>query len=252
MHLNHLVFQGRVRQSRGLGHVGCFAGGDVFPAQAHAELRHGGDVMNEPLHLPRRWIYLAMNKPSGYVTTHADPQHRQTVDELLGSWRGKVFAIGRLDRDTEGLLLFTNNGDLANRLLHPRYQRERTYLAWVRPHPTLEMVRRIEAGIVIGPGEKSGPSRVRVLGRKGDTARVRITLREGKYREVRRIFAAVKIKVLALRRISFAGLDLGGMPAGSVRALAPDELDALARLTGCNLTAGVTDVRTRRSAPPHR
>jgi len=108
----------------------------VFPGP---EVEPGKDRVTcdgETLRFPRRWIYLAMHKPAGYVTTHGDPQHRQTVDDLLGRWRGKVFAVGRLDRDSEGLLLFTNNGELSNRLLHPRYRQERTYLVWVRPHPT--------------------------------------------------------------------------------------------------------------------
>jgi 23S rRNA pseudouridine2605 synthase len=144
--------------------------------------------------------------------------------------------VGRLDRATEGLLLLTSNGELVNRLLHPRYRQERTYLAWVRPIPDLAVIRRIEAGgVLLGDEERSGPAKVRVLGRKGDVARVRLTLREGKYREVRRLFRACGRRVLALRRVSFAGIRLGELPAGAHRALFQEEIALLARRTGLDL-----------------
>jgi 23S rRNA pseudouridine2605 synthase len=185
--------------------------------------------------LPRRHLYLMMNKPAGFVTTRSDELGRKTVDDLLGRVRGRVFAVGRLDRASEGLLLFTNNGELANRLLHPRHRVERTYLAWVRPAPSLDMIRQIREGVSIGPGERSGPAQIRILGRRSDTTRIRITLREGKFREVRRVFAALGMRVLALRRIAFAGLTLVDLPAGAVRPLTRDEEAVLAERTGLPL-----------------
>lgn len=190
----------------------------------------------EIVRLPQKWLYYAMNKPAGYVTTHRDDRGRKSIDDLLGKLRGRLHSVGRLDRPTEGLLLLTNNGDLANRLLHPRYRQERTYFAWVRPRPTREVVARIEAGGVdLGNDEESGPARMRVYGRHGDTTRVRLTLYEGKNREVRRLFSAFDIRVMVLRRIIFAGIRLEDLPAGAMRALRPDEVALLASRTGLKL-----------------
>jgi 23S rRNA pseudouridine2605 synthase len=189
----------------------------------------------ERLRLPRRWIYAALNKPSGYITTRSDERGRRTVEDLLGRLRGRVVPVGRLDRSSEGLLLFTNNGDLAQRLLHPRFRQPRTYLVWVAPVPANQVLRAIEGGVDIGGGERSGPARVRLLGAKGGTARVRIQLREGRNREIRRIFSAFGIRVTALRRISYAGVHLGDLPSGAVRALSPAEISLLGRRTGLDL-----------------
>lgn len=185
----------------------------------------------ERVRLPRRWVYLAMNKPSGIVTTRSDEQGRSTVDDLLGRHAGRVAPIGRLDRSTEGLLLFTNHGELAHRLLHPRFRQPRTYLAWVVPTPSPLALKDVERGIAIGRGEHSGPAEVRLLSRRGAAARVRITLREGKNREVRRIFRALGSKVLNLRRIAYAGIELADLPVGSIRALTPAEVRYLAERT---------------------
>lgn len=172
---------------------------------------------------PKKKLYYVMNKPSGYVTTRADERGRATVEELLGRLRGKMAPVGRLDRATEGLLLFTNDGELAHRLLHPRFRQPRTYLAWVSPMPSLAALQRIREGLPIGDGEESGPAQVKVGDRKRQSARVRITLREGKNREVRRIFRAVGLRVLALRRVDYAGILLGDLPVGAIRPLAEEE-----------------------------
>lgn len=184
---------------------------------------------------PRQWVFLAMNKPAGYVTTRSDELGRRTVEDLLGRFRGKVRAIGRLDRGSEGLLLFTNHGEVANRLLHPRYQQPRTYLVWVQPAPSQDAMDRIRAGVPIGPREWSGPAEVKVLALKGDVLRARITLREGKNREIRRIFRAVGARVSVLRRIDYAGIPLGDLAAGAIRPLGPEEIAHLAEVTGIRL-----------------
>ena len=181
---------------------------------------------------PRQWLFLAMHKPAGYVTTRSDELGRKTVEDLLGRYRGRVRPIGRLDRGSEGLLLFTNHGEVANRLLHPRYQQPRTYLVWLQPPPTVGDMDRVREGVPIGIGEWSGPAEVKVLGTKGDALRVRITIREGKNREVRRIFRAVGSRVNALRRIDYAGVSLAGLPPGTVRPLEPHEVAHLLEVTG--------------------
>lgn len=220
-----LIVQGRVEVN---GETITFPGAEIDDA---AEVRLDG----ERIRLPRRWLYYKLHKPAGYITTLSDEKGRATIEEFFGRLRGRIFPIGRLDRASEGLILLTNNGDLAHRLLHPRYQQERTYLAWVRPAPTLEACRLIECGVQIGPEEYSGPARIRVLSKRSDPARVRITLREGKYREVRRIFSSVGSRVLVLRRVSYAGILLEDLEPGSMRPLTRDEVALLAHRTGLSL-----------------
>lgn len=189
-------------------------------------------VDGERIRLPRRWIYYALHKPAGFVTTRSDELGRRTVDELIGALRGRVVPVGRLDRASEGLLLLTNNGELTQRLLHPKYRQPRTYLVWVSPAPTSLILEDIARGVPIGRGERSGPAKAQLVGRRGPVARVRITLREGKNREVRRIFRHFEIKVNALRRIAYAGIDLGDLPTGALRPLRSDEIARLASATG--------------------
>ena len=188
----------------------------------------------ERLRPPRKLLYAVMNKPSGVVVTAEDERGRTTVYDLLpGRLRGKLRAVGRLDRASEGLLLFTNDGILAHALLHPSRGIERTYMAWVRPGPDAEAMRALRSGVQIGPRERSGPAEVRALGRRGGgTGRVRVTIREGKNREIRRMFRAVGVQVLALRRIRFDGLELGELGVGSVRPLSPAETRQLEEAAG--------------------
>jgi pseudouridine synthase len=219
-----LVREGRIEVN---GVIVTFPGHEVEP---------GTDNVcsdGERVRAPRRWLYYVMYKLAGYVTTRADERGRKTVDELLGRLRGRVFPVGRLDRATEGLLLFTNNGELAERLLHPRFHHERTYVAWVTPPPGVHTLRAIEAGgVPIGRGGHSGPAKARLIGRRHDPARVRITLHEGKYREVRRIFRAFDLRVLVLRRVSFAGLLLNDLEPGGIRPLTELERELLAKRSG--------------------
>lgn len=189
----------------------------------------------ERIRLDNRWIYLVLHKPAGFVTTRSDELGRKTIEDLLGRWRGRVVPVGRLDRSSEGLLLLTNNGELAHRLLHPRFHQPRTYMVWTTPRPTVDMLREIERGVPLGRNERSGRADVKVLGKGEQYARIRITLREGKNREVRRIFRHFGLRVTALRRISYASVELGTLPSGSLRPLSKMELDGLARVTGLTL-----------------
>lgn len=187
----------------------------------------------ERVRIPRDFAYLLMNKPSGVVVSASDERGRTTVYDLLPArYRGRVRAVGRLDRASEGLLLFTNDGELAHSLLHPSRGVERTYVAWVTPPPRGAEVRALEQGVSIGEGETSGPARVRVLGRRGATGRVRVVLREGKNREVRRMFRAVGCRVLALRRVAFDGLVLQRLAVGAQRRLTAGEVDLLRKAAG--------------------
>ena len=182
---------------------------------------------------PRALQYLAMYKPSGIVVTADDERGRTTVYDILPArLRGRVRAVGRLDRASEGLLLFTNDGILAEALLHPRNQVQRTYIAWVQPPPSGESVYRLRDGVPIGRGERSGKAEVRTISVRGGTARMRVKLREGKNREVRRMFSAVGSQVVALRRVAFDGVELAGMRVSQTRPLTRAEVAVLKKSAG--------------------
>ena len=186
----------------------------------------------ERLRPPRVFLYAAMHKPSGLIVSASDERGRPTVYDLLPErLRGKVRAVGRLDQASEGLLLFTNDGELSHALLHPSRGVERTYMAWVTPPPSPDSLSMLRAGVLLGRGQKSGQAQVRVLGTRGSTSRVRVIIREGKNREVRRMFRAVGCRVLALRRVQYGSVVLGALRPGQSRNLLPSEVAALRRLT---------------------
>jgi 23S rRNA pseudouridine2605 synthase len=186
----------------------------------------------ERLRPPRVFLYAAMHKPSGLIVSASDERGRPTVYDMLPErLRGKVRAVGRLDQASEGLLLFTNDGELAHALLHPSHGVERTYMAWVTPPPSPDSLKVLRSGVPLGRGQRSGAAQVRVLGTRGSTSRVRVIIREGKNREVRRMFRAVGCRVLALRRVQYGAVVLGGLRPGQSRNLLPSEVAALRRTT---------------------
>jgi len=180
----------------------------------------------------QRRRYIVMNKPVAYVTTRDDPQRRETVIDLLPRVREYVYPVGRLDYDSEGLLLLTNDGDLAARLTHPRHGIERVYEATVRGVPSAPKLRKLAAGIVLD-GRRTAPAEVQLLGghttRSVDRARVRVTLKEGRNRQVRRMFEVIGHPVIRLRRTRFGPLSARGLKLGAARELLPAELNALRR-----------------------
>ena len=177
---------------------------------------------------PRSHTYLVLHKPRGFVTTLSDPEGRPTVRDLLPAVRTRVYPVGRLDFHTEGLLLFTDDGDLARDLMHPRNRVPRTYLAKVREEPSPEDLRRLARGAITLDGRKTLPAQCRVV-RAGATTWVEITVVEGRKHQVRRMLEAVGHPVQRLRRVSYGGVALGRLPSGRVRALLPAEVDRLRR-----------------------
>ncbi len=176
-----------------------------------------------PLGLEEEKIYLLLNKPRGYVTTLHDPQGRPIVSSLLTGITSRVFPVGRLDFDTEGALILTNDGDFAERILHPRFEIERTYQAEVRGLPTSEKIRLLEEGFDL-EGKKTWPAKVRIIAREPATTTLEITIHEGRKRQVRKMFEAIGHRVLALKRIAYGGLRLGALPTGKYRRLTPADL----------------------------
>ena len=152
---------------------------------------------------PQRQRYLLLNKPRGYVTTRSDPEHRPTVLDLLKGVREYVYPVGRLDFDSEGLLLLTNDGDLAATLMHPRHEVERVYEAQVLGIPDAHDIDRLSRGIVI-EGRRTSPASVELLRERrtdGDTSVLRVTIHEGRTRQVRKMADAIGHPVRNLRRV---------------------------------------------------
>jgi 23S rRNA pseudouridine2605 synthase len=174
--------------------------------------------------------YFAFHKPAGVTSTAADPHAEADLSPYFPPGP-RVFAVGRLDRETEGLLLFTNDGELANRLLHPRHAVEREYLAEVDGAPTERHAARLRRGVEL----EDGPARAvaaRPLARSGGRGAVRLVLTEGRKREVRRMLDAVGLPVRRLIRVRYGPVRLGRTPAGQTRELSLDEVRALYRVAG--------------------
>ena len=178
-----------------------------------------------PLDREPEAVYLMLNKPRGYVTTVSDEQGRKTVMDLLTGVHTRIYPVGRLDRDSEGLLLLTNDGALAQRLTHPSHGVSKTYQVTVQGDvdgaaERLAAMRDLE-------GEPIAPARVRTLRREGDRALLEITIHQGKNRQIRRMCAQCGLAVPRLRRIREDCLTLGGLRAGTWRDLTPEEVAAL-------------------------
>jgi 23S rRNA pseudouridine2605 synthase len=178
---------------------------------------------------PRRWF--ALNKPAGYVTTMDDPQGRPTVVGFFPAGVSGLFPVGRLDRDTEGLLLITNDGELASCLLHPRHHVEKTYRAWVDGVPTDGDLRTLREGVRLDDG-LTAPADVRLVKREARAAVVDLTIREGRKRQVRRMFSAVGHPVRRLMRTAFGPLTTQGLEPGGVRELTVADVAALRKSAG--------------------
>ncbi|MBV8529908.1 MAG: rRNA pseudouridine synthase [Candidatus Eremiobacteraeota bacterium] len=176
---------------------------------------------------PSEATYLLMHKPAGVVTTMRDPQRRRTVAGLLPKGP-RVVPVGRLDYGTTGVLLLTDDGELAHRLLHPRFGVDKTYRASIAGRLTREDVRRLCEGVALD-GFRAAAARVRVVKMSRDRCVVDLTIHEGRNRQVRRMFEALGHRVLALARTRFGPLRLGGLAAGRFRPLTEKERAALER-----------------------
>jgi pseudouridine synthase len=174
--------------------------------------------------------YLILNKPPGYLVTLKDPLQRPTILDLIPKLKSRVFPVGRLDFDSEGLLLLTNDGELANRLMHPRYTIKKVYVVNVKNVPERSRLQTLEKGIWLD-GKKTAPAKVRLLKTGSKNALIRVELTEGRKREVRKMFQAIGHPVRELKRIHFAELDLKNLKRGQWRHLTPVEISKLKKLT---------------------
>ena len=196
------------------------AGERVTDPARDVDERSGVEVDGEPVRPEPREVWM-LNKPVGVVSTARDPGGNPTVVELVPS-RRRLYPVGRLDQDSSGLILLTNDGELANRLTHPRFGVGRTYRATLRRAPREREVDRLRKGVRLDDGT-TRPARVRRTGART----LEITLREGRNRQVRRMAEAVGNEIVALRRIAFGPLRLGRLPEGEARRLRAPQVEAL-------------------------
>jgi 23S rRNA pseudouridine2605 synthase len=216
-----MIEAGRVR----VNGEGAAAGRRVDPARDRIEV--DGETLRpeEPL------VHLVLHKPPGYQTTRRDRHARRTVMELVEGVEEWVYPVGRLDADTEGLLLFTNDGELANRLIHPRYGVPKTYHATVEGAPDEPALEALRHGVELEDGI-TAPAEARLVETGEREAVVELTVHEGRKRQVRRMCAAVGHPVVRLVRVAFGTLELGELEIGRWRRLADEEVEALRAATG--------------------
>jgi pseudouridine synthase len=200
-------------------------------------------------------VYLVLNKPKGVLTTVSDPEKRQTVMELLPrNLPAHVVPVGRLDFYTEGVLLFTNDGDLAAALLHPRGHVEKTYHAKIRGKVGARELERLREGVRLDDGRRTQPAQVDLLKYTGTHQWLVMTIREGRSRQIHRMCDAVGLQVIKLARVAFAGINYYGLRVGQSRFLDPEEIEALHKLASTERTDHIEHVekRTKRPKRPKR
>lgn len=168
-------------------------------------------------------LYLALNKPVGYVTTASDPQDRKTVFDLLKRVKVVVEPVGRLDYDSEGLLLFTNDGDLMHKLTNPKNKVPKTYRVKVAGNPNRESLKKLREGILLDK-RKTMPAKIKRIKRTDNYTWIRMTIHEGKYRQVRRMFKSIRHTVVRLKRERFGPVHLEDLKSGRFRYLRQDEI----------------------------
>jgi 23S rRNA pseudouridine2605 synthase len=213
-HAERLVRSGRVT-----------VGGEVVRDPAR-DVDEGSEVAVDGRRLALEQAeYHLLNKPPGVVSTAHDPEGRPKVTDLVKS-AARLYPVGRLDADSAGLLVLTNDGDLAHRLMHPRFEVEKSYRATVRGHVTARALEALRAGVELEDGRTS-PAGATVVGRSGRDTVLEVTIHEGRKRQVRRMCEAVGLRVVELERVRYGPLSLRGLARGKSRRLSDDEVRAL-------------------------
>ncbi len=191
----------------------------------------------KPLSRPTGPVYIMLHKPRGYITTMSDEMDRKCVAGLVRDLPQRVYPVGRLDRESEGLLLMTNDGEFANAMMHPSRHVPKTYRVTVRPGVTEDQLTRLAEGIVI-EGKKTAPAEVRVLSQEPGRVVLQVVLHEGRNREIRKMCEELNLETARLKRTAFGPLRLGMLPAGKWRELSAGEVSMLKIAAGLKMPGG--------------
>ena len=211
-------------------------------------------VDGKPLTIDEKRVYLLLYKPVGYMTTMKDPEGRPIVTDLLKGIKERVYPIGRLDYNTEGLLLLTNDGALANILMHPSHEVDKGYLVRVSGQVSPVQIKKLSEGVKLEDG-MTAPAKVLPFSESEQNSWISITIHEGRYRQVRRMCEAVGLNVVRLKRSRYDFLEIGEMKPGEFRFLEPEEVAKLRRKTvpsGSGRGPRKTGVVARRGSVPRR
>ena len=226
-HAEEMIQEGRVRVN---GEVIRTLGTKVSPTDRV-------EVDGKPLGRPQKeYTYILLHKPTGYITSASDPQGRKTVLDIIKNVPQRVYPVGRLDYDTSGLLLLTNDGELAHRLMHPSYGVEKTYRVGVKERIPLQALERLKKGVDLEDG-KTAPALVREVSLKSQDSlpTYEITIHEGRNRQVRRMFKAIGYPLVSLKRVRFGPLELEkNMVPGKFRSLTKGEIQKLRQAVALN------------------
>jgi len=191
-----------------------------------------------PLRSAEALIYVVLYKPRGVITTVSDPSERPAVRDLIPI-NGNLFPVGRLDFDSEGLLLMTNDGDLTNKLTHPRFEHEKEYRVLVASHPDEEQLTKWKRGLVLEDGFKTGPADVHIISRQGKGAWLKVVIKEGHKRQIREMGKQTGLPVARIIRVRMGTLLLGNLKPKEWRYLTPQEVAALKAPAGVQKTKPV-------------
>jgi pseudouridine synthase len=202
------------------GKINTAMGQQIIPGKNRVQFDNKEVTAEESL------VYVLLNKPAGYVTTLSDPQGRPIVTSLLRGIKERVFPVGRLDLDTTGALLLTNDGELSQRILHPKFEVYKTYEAEVRGTPSSKEMASLEKGILL-EDKKTAPATLKIKRSNPKSSVIVITIHEGRKRQVKKMLQAVGHPVLSLKRLSYGSLGLNGMALGTFRILNKNELKSI-------------------------
>ena len=216
-----LIAEGRVKVNGKVAQIG-----DKIDPKHDVVSVNGRKIVRET-----GYVYLALNKPRGYVTTMSDEMDRKCVAELVADVGKRVYPVGRLDRDSEGLLLITNDGEFANAMTHPSRHIAKTYRVSVRPKITDDQITVLTSSMMID-GRKTLPAEVRIVSSEADKSVLEIVLYEGRNRQIRRLCEEAGLETVRLKRIAIGQLKLAGLKVGEYRSLTHDEVSLLKRQSG--------------------
>lgn len=197
----------------------------VIVTELGVKVNENSDIVqfdNKTVTPEEKKIYIALNKPTGYVSTVKDEKNRKTILDLV-KVKERIYPIGRLDYDTSGLILLTNDGDLYNKIIHPREEKNKVYIAKIMGIPNEEELFEFRSGIVID-NYKTSPCKINILKNENKTCTVKIVIHEGRNRQIRKMCDSINHPVISLRRLEVAGIKLGNLQEGKWRYLTVDEI----------------------------